>query len=415
MTETRTAKESLLAAIKEQSKKDPLIGSKLGAKEVLQRLIGGLKNERGVHVESLLCALGSLAGYSCQVAVVARAKTRGAPSPLKVISTNSGQRFFMGDALNNPLAESKYSVWGIAASAAIQPGLAALPNLEEMFAYVNETIGGESFGKIRVPEGRGTGDLPINYVKKLWPVFRPLIAEFCPNPDHWPILFALAAQEAIVMGKEAIDPGLALRITMESAIAMSKVELSFEEASATATKTYLSQPRSPNVSTISAARGSVKATSTTIDSTSANTATAEEPITFQYAASKGSIIRAAVALVVLPLLVAATGNVFLIAIGVMIGIVGFFLLRRLSSKPTPLTLGPARVTLPSTAGRGEMISHKYEYIHRMDMQTFSRQRVLIVASPSGESWLLPSNFENEQELNRFMNALAKRVAASKSK
>jgi hypothetical protein len=48
---------------------------------------------------------------------------------------------------------------------------------------------------------------------------------FCPNPVDWPILYSLAIQEAIYAGKEAIEPGLAFRIVMESAIPMSKVDL----------------------------------------------------------------------------------------------------------------------------------------------------------------------------------------------
>ncbi|WP_157199276.1 hypothetical protein [Methylomonas koyamae] len=47
----------------------------------------------------------------------------------------------------------------------------------------------------------------------------------CPHPAHWPILFGLAIQEAIHSGKSVIDPCIALKIVMESAIAMSKVDL----------------------------------------------------------------------------------------------------------------------------------------------------------------------------------------------
>ncbi|WP_157679272.1 hypothetical protein [Methylovulum psychrotolerans] len=58
--------EALIHAIRERSKDDPLVGAKLGGKEIFQRLLDSMKNEKGVHVESLLCALGALAGYSCQ-------------------------------------------------------------------------------------------------------------------------------------------------------------------------------------------------------------------------------------------------------------------------------------------------------------------------------------------------------------
>ena len=56
---------SLMRAIDEKRKSDPLIGAKLGAKEVFQRIVNGMKKSdpKGVHYESLLCILGSLAGY----------------------------------------------------------------------------------------------------------------------------------------------------------------------------------------------------------------------------------------------------------------------------------------------------------------------------------------------------------------
>jgi hypothetical protein len=41
----------------------------------------------------------------------------------------------------------------------------------------------------------------------------------------WPILYSFAIQEAIYAGTESINPELAFRIAMESAIPMSKVDL----------------------------------------------------------------------------------------------------------------------------------------------------------------------------------------------
>jgi hypothetical protein len=48
---------------------------------------------------------------------------------------------------------------------------------------------------------------------------------FCPNPVDWPILYSLAIQEAVYAGKGVIDPVIAFRIVIESAIPMSKVDL----------------------------------------------------------------------------------------------------------------------------------------------------------------------------------------------
>ena len=44
---------------------DPFIGSKIAGEEIFINLIEMLKNEKGVHAESLLAILGSLGGHEC--------------------------------------------------------------------------------------------------------------------------------------------------------------------------------------------------------------------------------------------------------------------------------------------------------------------------------------------------------------
>ncbi|MEJ6003253.1 hypothetical protein [Paucibacter soli] len=224
---TDQAEQALFRQIAERSKTDPLIGAKIGAKDVTQRLLNAMKTDRGVHVESLLCALGSLAGYSCQAALRALAAARGAPetSLLTVIETQGGKTYFFGDHLNKPLAESQYSVWGLAAGGAQQAGCSSLPDINEIFKHVTSVVGTDAFGLPRIPEKNKPQDIPINYVRTLWPALFPIISKFCPNPEHWPILLSLSIQEVVGMGKAVIDPCLALQLVMESAVPMSKVNL----------------------------------------------------------------------------------------------------------------------------------------------------------------------------------------------
>jgi hypothetical protein len=59
----------------------------------------------------------------------------------------------------------------------------------------------------------------------LWPALLPLARRLCPDPAEWPILFGLVTQKAITMGKEVIDPCIALRIVMDTAIASAMVVL----------------------------------------------------------------------------------------------------------------------------------------------------------------------------------------------
>lgn len=226
-SKTSPFEDAFFRQLAEKSKTDPLIGAKIGKNEILQRLLDAMKTDRGVHIESLLCALGSLAGYACQASVRAQAVARGLPETALLVSaeTKDGNTYYFGDNLNKPLAESQYSVWGIAGGGAQQYGCNALPDLTGIFKHVTETGGTPAFGKPRVPDGHAAHDLPINYVKTLWPALFPTIQKFCSNPEHWPVLLALSIQDAIGMGKQTLDPCIALQIVMESAVPMSKVKL----------------------------------------------------------------------------------------------------------------------------------------------------------------------------------------------
>lgn len=104
-------------------------------------------------------------------------------------------------------------------------GAKDFPDLNEVFQHTTSVLGSEQFGIPRIPENHKPADTPLNYLTTLWPKLFPTVKLFCPNPVDWPILFSLAIQEAIYAGKESIDPGLAFRIAMESAIPMSKVDL----------------------------------------------------------------------------------------------------------------------------------------------------------------------------------------------
>lgn len=219
--------DSLVAAVRERSKEDPLAGARIAAQEVYHRLTSAMQNDKGVHAESLLCALGALAGYACQVSVRQRNVARGLAEDagLATIEATDGNKYFCGDAINAPLAESQYSVWGLAAAAAQKSGCQDLLDVNEIFRHSIKSLGSSEFGLLRLPLRQSPADRPLNYLKALWPNLMPTMRLLCPIQAHWPILFGLAIQEAIHSGKSVIDPCIALKIVMESAIAMSKVDL----------------------------------------------------------------------------------------------------------------------------------------------------------------------------------------------
>lgn len=219
--------EIFFRALADKRKEDPLIGPKVGSQEILQRLLDAGKTERGVHAESLLCLLGSLAGFACQISV--RMKHQLDPAtmqsdPLIHIGGVDGKHYFFGDAINRPLAESSHSVWSLAAATAQDLGCGDLPDVNEIFKHVTTSAGTDQFGLPRIDKPNTPGETPISYVAKVWPHIYPLAARFCDKPDELPILFGLAIQQAMTQCKTVLDPRLALQIVMESAIPMSKID-----------------------------------------------------------------------------------------------------------------------------------------------------------------------------------------------
>ncbi len=220
-------RDSLLEAIAERRAQDPLVGAKVGAEEVSRRLLEAMASERGVHVESLLAVCGFLAGQACQASLRARARAAGQemPAGLHVVDTRGGDTYLVGDPLVQVLFNDPYATWALAAGAAQQAGCAILPDPKDLWRHGIETLGQETFGVPRVPSRHRPSPESLQLLPTVWPAVLPLARRVCPAAAEWPILFGLVAQKAITMGREVIDPCLALRIVMDTAIAGAMVVL----------------------------------------------------------------------------------------------------------------------------------------------------------------------------------------------
>ena len=219
-------KAAFLKAIEDRKKTDPLVGIKIGSKQVVEQLMAALKNDKGVHVESLLAVLGSLAGYACHAAVREELVDSGKHNEnevFTVIRDNAGRKYYFGDLPNNPLAEGQVSIWSLVGGAAQHLGVTTLPDLTPIFSHVPKTVGEESFGVPRIADPHKPGDVPLDYVKLFWPNLLPMLDEFCDRPMERPVLLGLAAQQVIEMGKDIVPPEIAAELVMECAIPMSKI------------------------------------------------------------------------------------------------------------------------------------------------------------------------------------------------
>ena len=195
--------------------------------DIYALLMKWVETDRGVHVESLLTSLGAVAGFACQVAARHGLRSVSAAhwaSPWVEVQGADGSRYYFGDAINDSLLEGPFSLWAVAAAVMPQVGDQPPPDIIEIVRHVTSTVGGGGFGAIRFPAESSAGDSPVEYVRHFWPGLQPRLERHLSDHKHWPLAFGLAAQRAVAMTKDVVEPRTALAILMESAVSMSKLD-----------------------------------------------------------------------------------------------------------------------------------------------------------------------------------------------
>jgi hypothetical protein len=211
---------------------------------LVNNLPGRLKIDGRIHAETYISAVGAIAGYAAQ-------RTLFAENPPVIgfnidrVTTESGDRYWFGDALNNMLiprteAEGPRRVWSMAAGSAVDAGIQPdqLPKLEAMFKHVSSAIGGRNEGKSSVP-AQHQAYLPArDLLKLIWPLAATCFSGKFPdaNMDYgvapvawWSTIAARAAGRQMHDVKSVLRPDIALTLLMESAIYCSKLEQSTVE------------------------------------------------------------------------------------------------------------------------------------------------------------------------------------------
>lgn len=186
-----------------------------------------LRDAQGrVHVETMLSALGAMAGFGCQIAVreAVKAGQISSEGALVEVTTKDGGTYYFGDQLNQPLLEAPINVWKLIAGGAQHAGATELHDVIEIVKHVSATVGGPEFGVLRVDAKHQPHEAPIEALKKHWQPCWTLIRSLGADPIMTGWYFAGAAQTVIIDAKEVIDPVLSYRIVMEAAVAMAKVD-----------------------------------------------------------------------------------------------------------------------------------------------------------------------------------------------
>jgi hypothetical protein len=187
-----------------------------------------VKDQRGIHCETLLTVIGALAGYAAQQALwegMVKPGKLAIAQAFKVMETPSGATYFFGDTLDSLLVsmEPKHvSVFKIVAGGVLAAGGDHLPNINDLLRHSAATAGTSAFGLPRLPDDHLPSILPRAALERFWPDARMLLA--LSDPLQWPLLMAHAAQKLMLAMKGSIAPDLAVKIVMEAAVPMSRVD-----------------------------------------------------------------------------------------------------------------------------------------------------------------------------------------------
>lgn len=199
------------------------------AEDIVQLLFLEEKDDKGVHLETALTALGALAGFSAQMAMREAVIKTGKSTEKQlftILETKNGDKYYYGDILNEVVLEPRpgnLSIWSLVGGTGRQLGATNMIDMKELAGYVASTVGSNKFGVQRLPNKHKPRKLPIELLNKYWNPVRNYLALNSKSPLSWPFTLGLAAQNLILKGKDVMDPKLTVRIVMEAVVPMSKV------------------------------------------------------------------------------------------------------------------------------------------------------------------------------------------------
>jgi len=126
------------------------------------------------------------------------------------------------DALVTSMEPKHLSIWKIVAGGTLASGGEHLPDIGNLLRHCMATVGTSAFGLPRLPDDHLPSIMPRAALERFWPGVRLLLT--LAEPLHWPLHMANAAHKLMQAMKGAISPDLAVRIVMEAAVPMSRVD-----------------------------------------------------------------------------------------------------------------------------------------------------------------------------------------------
>lgn len=211
---------------------------KLGAEKIFRILVSLLKNkENCLDCKNLLFYAGELVGYAAQRSIWGTYGTQQNHAQNEVcwlITAKNGKRYYYDNGMiHQYLFTNPYSIW-ITASCTLQelhPQKKELTSdtltsiSKQIIDNTNMFVGNDHYrlnGEIELTDSN------LSDLHDIWKNLKPIICQHCTNPKEWPLLFSMVVQRALQFSDQATPPKYALRLIMESAICIAKLNLSTE-------------------------------------------------------------------------------------------------------------------------------------------------------------------------------------------
>lgn len=198
-------------------------------KDIAAVALSALSSEQN-QLAAALAMLGSLAGYACALIsarrMLADPDNEFVDGHYAVLECEDGRNRYVGAHVNGPLIDDSVSFWSLIHGAAVKMGFDErnrLLRLSEIDQHINRTCQAANFGLPRMPFGHELPDLPVNFVRHLWPEFQVILNRHTDDPEKWALAFGFAIQEVLAGSSDKISPEDMAKIVMEFAFPMSRI------------------------------------------------------------------------------------------------------------------------------------------------------------------------------------------------
>ena len=242
------APDETIEALREVLADDPDRRIHITAQTAVAAVFSVLKDEKGIRIEDALGVIGAFAGHmAIRAAMNVSEPETEEEERLTVLKISDDETAIYGPGINTFLLTNPHSVFNLVGGGVQMAGGSKMPDPNLLIQQHERTLGTEGFGIPIVPDTHQLRTTPRSFLIQVWPMLEHHITVFEKAPAGLCAAMAVAAQDLIVQGKDAVNPEVAAQIVLQSAFATSSIppaiaRKAMDEVTKAREKMHASQP-----------------------------------------------------------------------------------------------------------------------------------------------------------------------------